>query len=441
MLDTRPASILRMALPVMLSSFIQSVISITDAAFLSRYDDLAYDASGSAGLLYITCFMAFVGLADGAQIRIANSVGEKDYKHVGVVFRHAFVNLFVTAILLSIIVFLFAPYILNQFVSSEVLAREELKFLKIRSLAFWADIITMSLQAFFYGTGRTSVMLVSAIIMAVSNVIMGWLFVFGSGPIPSMGLEGAALASTLAEILGMLFLVSMAFRKSYSREYKLLQNWKITSGELLAHLKIGIPLVFQGLIAMSVWTVFFIWIEQMGGYELTVSLNIRYIYFLAFIPIWGFAAATKTYVAQLVGADQFGEIPKVQRRIQLLTVGFLLLTFHGALLYPEALIKMVNTDPHVLHDSAAILRLVSGSILIYGFSSVFFQTVSGVGKTQVTFLIECMSTSCYLITAYLLIKVFRVDITYVWFVEYAYFITMGICAYSYMKWIHKFNSV
>ncbi|MBN9295338.1 MAG: hypothetical protein J0G96_15275, partial [Flavobacteriia bacterium] len=68
MLDLKFSTILKVAIPLMFSSFVQSLVLLTDAAFLSRYSTLAYDANGNAGLLYVTFFSAMFGMSDGSQI-------------------------------------------------------------------------------------------------------------------------------------------------------------------------------------------------------------------------------------------------------------------------------------------------------------------------------------------------------------------------------------
>jgi len=433
MLDIRYSSILRVALPLMLSGFIQSVISITDAAFLGHYSTFAYDAAGSAGLWYITLHMVFVGLSDGSQILMAQRIGEKNPTGVASAFQSNFVLLFSAAILLTLFVQLFMNQSLHYMVSNDELAKAELSFLEIRSYSFWASTIGLTVQAIYFATGKTTLILVSALIVASTNILLDYLLIFGIGPFPEMGLEGAAVASTIAEISGMLFLLSTLLGGKLRHIYPFWKSIVVSFSQLRANLKVGTPLMLQGIVALSVWTVFFIWIEQMGSNELTVSLNIRYIYFLAFIPIWGFAAATKTYIAQYIGAKDYTALPIIQRRIQLLTVGFLFITFHGALLYPETLIKLVNNDAKHFHESARILRIISGSIIIYGLGSVYFQTISGSGNTRVTFLVECISTLLYLVAAYLLIKVWKAPIHYVWLVEYVYFATMGIASFLYLK--------
>jgi multidrug resistance protein, MATE family len=437
MLDIRYRIILAMALPLMLSGFIQSVLSMTDAHFLADYSKLAYDANGSAGLWYITMHMAFIGMADGAQILMANRIGEGDESGVAKVFQSTVLNAFFIAVILTLIVQLAIPHMVHYVVRDKALADADLSFLEIRSYAFWASVITLSIDSFYYATGKTTMVLIAAAITAVSNIFMDWVFVFGRGPIPAMGLEGAALASTLAEFLGAIFLVAVLAAGKLRRQYGLWEKIVVSYRQLRENIKVGAPLLMQGLVALSVWVVFFTWIEQMGSDELTISLNIRFVYFLAFIPIWGFASATKTYIAQYIGAGELKMVPVIQRRIQLLTVVFMFVTFHGAVFYPEALIRMVNGDPRYVEQSAFILRLVFASIIIYSLSSVFFQTVSASGKTRVTFLIECLATGCYLITAYILIKVVHAEIRYVWFVEYAYFITMGAASYLYLRFAEK----
>lgn len=434
MLDIRYRSILRVALPLMVSGFIQSILAMTDATFLSRYSTLAYDAAGSASLWYVTLHMAFVGMGDGAQILMARRIGEQNPVGVVRVFQSALVNYICIAVLLTLLIHFAVPALMQYMVTNRELAAAELSFLKIRGYAFWANIIIMTIQSTYYATGRTHVVLISAAIVAGSNILFAYLLVFGFWNIKPMGLEGAALASTLAEILGMLFLVASLLTGKLKKLYPFWQRWLVSFAQIKEHISVGFPLLLQGIVALSVWTIFFIWIEQMGSHDLTVSLNIRYIYFLAFVPIWGFAAATKTYIAQFVGAKDYAALPVIQRRIQLLTVGFLLLSFHGSILYPEKLIWLVNDQAAYIEDSARVLRVVSGSILIYGIVSVYFQTISGSGNTRVTFLVECISTLFYVIFAYLLIKVWKAPVHIVWLVEYVYFITMGLASLIYLKW-------
>ncbi len=436
MLNYSYKGILTVALPMMLSGFIQSVISITNAAFLGHYSKGAYDAASTGGLWYITIYMIFIGLNDGAQIRMAQFIGEKKPNKFAAVFQSNALILAICGVFLFLCVQFFGEQAMYSVARDKVLAKEQFQFLEIRSYAFWSAIISLSIQAKFLATGKTRYVLYYSLLVAFGNLLMDYVLIFGKFGFPELGLRGAAISSTLAEILGMVFYLSTLIFGKMRKEFPLLvKNW-ITSAEIRSNIKIGAPLLLQGFIALSVWTVFFTWIEQMGSEELTISLNIRHIYFLAFIPVWGFAGATKTYIAQYLGAKQYDKLPIIQRRIQILCVSFLLLVFHGAFLYPEKLISIINSDPVCIAKSAVILRIVAGAILIYGVSSVYFQTISGSGNTRVTFYVECVATFFYILFAYIFIKVNAYSLEVVWLVEYIYFIVMGSVSFLYLKFFN-----
>ena len=161
----------------------------------------------------------------------------------------------------------------------------------------------------------------------IKNVLIS---VFSKGHCLLVGVPGLAktlLVNTIADALGMSFLVIYLIFSSERRDYQLFAHFKFELASMKELLKVGSPLMFQGFFALATWTLFFTWLEQKGQFDLTVSQNIRAIYFLAFVPIWGFAGTTKTYISQYIGAKKFDEIPTIQKRIQFMTLMFLCVTF------------------------------------------------------------------------------------------------------------------
>jgi Na+-driven multidrug efflux pump len=328
------------------------------------------------------------------------------------------------------------PEWIISYSKNETIAIYQGQYIKIRSFALFSSVLTLAIQAFYMAIGKTWVVLIASLIIALSNIVLDYALIFGNFSLPEMGLEGAAWASTIADGLGTLFLVLFTLFTSYKSEYQLFKRLKVSWLSFKELLNIGTPLMLQGLTALATWTVFFIWIEQIGSFELTVSQNIRSLYMFAFVPIWGFAGTTKTYISQYMGRREFDIIPVIQRRIQLITVVLLLFTFHGSILYPETLIRFVNPNELYVAKSAEILRFVSVSIFLYGFVSVYFQTINGSGNTIFSMSVEMISVGMYLITAFVFIKILRLDIYWVWSVEYIYFGTIGLLSFLYLK---RFN--
>ena len=429
-LDHKYMSLLRVSMPLMVSGFIQSVVLLTDSAFLSRYSTLAFDAVGNAGLLFITCFMILVGFGDGTQIILARRIGEKKTEQLAYVFTTALLIQSMIAIVLFTILFFIAPNWLVSISEQQDIASLQGDFLSIRSFAFFPSCIFLIVQAYFLAKGKTWPVLFSAILTALSNVLLDYSLIFGNFGLPEMGVKGAALASTCSDLIGM---TSMGILFVLDREFRLfkLKTFSILSAKNI--LKISSPLMLQGSIALGTWTLFFMMLEQRGVFELTVSQNIRSIYFLAFVPVWGFAGTTKTYVSQYLGSGKSELIPQLQKRIQLLTTLFLIVTFHGAVLYPELLVSWINPEEAYIEKSASILRLISLSIILYGLISVYYQTIQGSGNTFYSMCIELSTVFIYVSACHLFINIFSFDIYWIWTVEYIYFGVIGIMSILYLR--------
>lgn len=436
MLEISYSRILKMAIPLMASSFIQSIVMLTDSAFLSRYNTISFDAAGNGGLLYVTMYVAVMGMSDGSQILMARRIGEKKESILPQIMGSAmFINTIIATILFTASYSLL-PQLINYWTDNKLIAEQEIDFVQIRSYGLFFSMIALVLNAYFMAIGRTGIVMVSSVVIAVTNILLDYSLIFGNLGLPEMGLEGAAVASVFADAAGLLFMTAAVSITPFAKKVRLIHNFRITMHSIKNLIKMGTPMMLQGLVALITWTIFFIWIEQMGTHELTVSQNIRSLYFLSFVPVWGFAATTKTYISQYVGSKQYDKVSEIQRKIQYLTLAFLFILLHGTIFYPEFMVSIVNNNPLYIKDSAEILRFISGSLFIFGFFSVYFNSISGMGNTKFTFIIEVISVAIYIISSYLFIKVFEWDIFYVWIVEYIYFICLGLLSLGYLRFFN-----
>ncbi len=436
MLNLSYRTILAVAIPLMASTFIQSIVLLTDSSFLSRYDSLAFGASGNGGLIYITLFMTLAGLNEGTQILMARRIGEERQALLPRIFGSSIVMNFVLASILFFFAWTFLPELVLNNVKHPELGAMEMKYVQIRTFGLIPSVISLAILAYFTATGKTFLILINSIVIAGANVVMDYTLIFGHFGFPEMGLEGAAIASTLSDYLGLLFLLAAVSFHPMAREHQLLKMIRVKGSTIKKLFILGSPIMLQGLVALLTWTIFFFWIEQMGVFELNVSQNIRSLYFLAFVPIWGFGATAKTYVSQYIGRKDYASVSIAMRRIQLLTVLFLFIFFHGALFYPEKLIAMVNPNEEYIQKSAETLRFVFGSMMLYGFCSIYFYTIAGTGNTRYSFIIELISVLVYLLFAYLFIKVLKLDVYYVWSIEYIYFGVIGLLSIIYLKFFN-----
>mgnify|MGYP001942455532 CR=1 FL=1 len=426
----------------MLGTFVQSIVTFTDAVFVSELGGVAIGAFGNGSLVYISLFMFCRGLADGVQITVANKDGAGETSAIGAtLFNAQIYQLFLSSILFTAL-FLFGETIIIGLSESKDIGQAMIDFINVRGWGLFFAAQHMALVGFFIGLGRTNIILISALIIAVCNIFLDYLFINGNLGMPALGLQGAPLASSISEFVGFVFLLIYLIKTPALKKYGYQQlRKKLNLKRHLSLLKLSYPLMLQGVLSLSTWLVFFTLIEHMGTEALEAANNIKYMYFLAFVPLFGFGAATRTIVSNLVGQGEKKIIPKIQRRIILLSVLFIVVFFHGALLYPETLIRMVDhnpeLDPQVLQNSVYILKFISGSIFIYSFAVVYFNSVAGLGETKMTFIVEVIAIALYLVGCYYFIYLWEWDIKDVWWVEYIYFCSLGLFSFIYLLYYRK----
>ena len=140
----------------------------------------------------------------------------------------------------------------------------------------------------------------------------------------------------------------------------------------------------QGFLAVGAWTTYFFMIEQRGTHEIEVSQIVHKLYWLALIPMFGFAAVTRTYASNLLSLNLVSEVKKTLTKIMIANYLFLLLFIHGNIIYPEFWISVVYNpdihDPKVIDDTRKILFLITGSILIHAAAMVYQSLIAGAGK-------------------------------------------------------------
>lgn len=423
-------------MPMMGASFVQSIVLLTASAFLSRYSTDAFAAVGNAGLIYITMHIFIVGISDGTQILISNKIGKGDRTIIGRLLVSSILILFALVTLLVVFSQFLLPDIIFGYSKHYEIAQAQVDFISIRSYGLFFAMFMLPIQAYYFAQGKSWVPLIGAILTSVGNIVLDYCLIFGNLGFPEMGIKGSAWAATISDGLSAVFMVTFLFLSREHVKQELFKNFKLIKSTFKEIMHLSMPIVMQGTISLSTWAIFFIWLEQMGKFELTVSQNIRSVYFLAFVPIWGFASATKTYVSQYSGAKRVRDIIVVRRRIQFLLLAFMLVIFHGGIFYPETVISWINPDVEFIPKSAETLRYVSLSMFIYAYFSVFFQTINGLGKTHITFLIEITTVFLYILSSYFLIKVWKVDVKYIWTVEYVYYISMGLLSISYLKYVN-----
>lgn len=430
----------------MIGTFVQSVVMLTDAAFISKLGTHAYGAVGNAGLLYVSLIMLSMGISDSGQIMMARRNGEGNFIDIGRTFRHNLLILFSFSLLIFIAYLIFIKPFLESSVSNGEVASIMEDFLYYRKYGVFFEAIRLGVISFYIGIGRTRIIIYATLVLALSNIFLDYVLIFGELGFPELGVEGAAIASTISEGISMLFMLIYLIRDQNNKAYQLFNRIRVDRDIVQKFVKMAPPLMAQGFIALGAWYIFFSIIEEMGPDKLEISHVIKSLYFIAFIPLQGLNSTTRTLVSSLIGANKIDLIPKLLIRINMFNIVALTIILHGILIYPDQMVQLVNQNPELINDPermqtiSDLFKMIFGSMLLIGLTSPYFHFINGTGNTRVSFLVETSAISIYLISAYLLVMIVNADLMGVWAVEYIYFGSLGIFSFLYFKFANWKNT-
>lgn len=425
-------NILKISYPIILTLTAQNIINVTDTAFLGRVSEVALGASAIAGVFYFAVFMVGFGFSQGAQILIGRRNGEENFSQIGPIFNNSLIFNGLFAVLLFIITLLGMPFLMKLLVSSEHIYVATMEYLDWRIYGYFFVFLNVVFRSFYVGITDTRILTTSAIITAITNVLFDYVLIFGKFGFPELGIAGAAIASVIAEAttLGYLFLHTLIFTDI--KKYGIFSSLKVDFKTLKQILSISIFIMFQFLISISTWFLFFIFIERMGERPLAITNIGRSMYILLMIPASALSTTAGTLVSNLIGAGQKDEVMKTVNRIIRIALVFvaplMILTF----IFPGLFAHIYTDDLSLVVASIPVIRTVSIAIAFFAMANVVINAVSGTGSTKIAFYMEAVTLFFYISFVYYTAIVNPQKVYIVWFSEFIYWSLIGFFGYLYL---------
>ncbi len=426
--------------PIILSLLAQNIINVTDTAFLGRVGEVELGASAMAGLFYIAIFMLGFGFSTGTQIMISRRNGEKSYDKVGLIFDQSAYFFLALGFMLFLLIYFFGGPLLSLIVSSENIMAASETYLKIRVFGILFAFGNLAFRALLVGVTQTKALGYSAIVMAVSNVILDYIFIFGHFGFPAMGIGGAALASVFAELVSFIFFIIYSRLYINSKKYSLFNFPKIDLKAISQTLEISVYVMAQYFISVATWFSFFAVIEHMGERPLAISNIIRSMYMVLVIPIMGLSTATNTLVSNAIGAGYGNDVLKIINKIVKVSLFSVLPIIAFMLAFPKFLVKIYTDSPELIAETIPSVYTISIAIAIFAVAFIVFSGVSGTANTKTALVIELITLVIYLSYVYWVVIIREWPVELAWTSEYVYMFFLSLFSYWYIvsgKWKNK----
>ncbi|MDR2754395.1 MAG: MATE family efflux transporter [Planctomycetaceae bacterium] len=367
-------------IPLLIGNLFQQFYNIADTFIVGRTIGMnALAAVGCTGCLMFLVIGYIFGFTSGTAIITAQRFGAGDMAGV----RRSFVvNLILgafMAIILTIIGVIFARPLLSLMRTPPEIFEDAYQFIVIIFYGLATSMLFNVLSNSLRAVGNSQTPLWFLIISSVLNIILVYCFICGL----KMGVQGAALATVLAQLVsGLLCLPYILKKGSVFQLTK--SDWQFDYGELWEHLRIGLPMGFQlSIIAIGVVVLQFA-LNKLGAVPVAAFTAAQRIDMVAVLPLMSFGITMATFTAQNYGAQKIGRIRNGVFQCVVISVSYSILIGLILIFYGDYFSEFfITANPNAVMLSHKYL-IVNGSMyFILSLLFIFRYSLQGLGKNVV----------------------------------------------------------
>ncbi|KXZ39369.1 putative efflux protein, MATE family [Alkalithermobacter thermoalcaliphilus JW-YL-7 = DSM 7308] len=395
-------ALIKLALPIMGTSFLQMAYNMTDMIWIGKIGSRHVAAVGAAGF-FVWFSMALIMISKtGTEILVAQSVGKEDidsakgYTNTGIQLNLAL------SITYSIFIILFRKHLISFFnMGDDGVIQMSISYLTIISMGMIFHFINPIFTGIFNGYGNSKTPFTINAIGLVVNMILDPLLIFGVGPIPSLGVKGAAIATITAQfIVSMVFIYNIKGKMVLFDGFNLLK--KIDKDKTKNIVKLGFPVALQS----GLFTIFAMLITRIianwGPVPVAVQKVGSQIEAISWMSAGGFSTALSSFIGQNYGAKKWDRIYKGYFAA-LSIVGTIGLLATGLLIFgARSIFSIFISEQEALNYGVVYLKILGLSQFFMCIEITTAGAFNGLGKTIPPSIVSIVFTGLRVPAAYIL---------------------------------------
>jgi len=405
------AAVVLLAVPMILELILESVFAVVDMYFVSHMEHGAKQAMATVGLTESVISIVYTlgfGVAMAATAVVARRIGEKDNEGAAHAGAQSILIGIALSIVLSIAGVIFAPSILKLMGAAPDVVEEGTPFARIMFGSSLVIIMLFLINGVYRGAGDAAMAMRSLWIASGINIILCPLLIYGYGPFPELGLKGAAIATVIGRMTGVIYQCYHLF--GGNRIIHLVRRHFKWDGPVIKTLiEVAWPATAQFFIQSGSWIILSWLVSKTGSTDASAGYQVAIRNVVFFIlPAWGLSNAAATLVGQNLGAKQ----PERAAQSVLLTtkynaifMGIVMLLF---LFLASPIMSIFTKEPEVHRFGVSALQIIGAGYIFYGIGMVMIQALNGAGDSKTPTIINLVGFWLFQIPlAWILAKTFN----------------------------------
>ncbi len=373
-------AIFLLAVPMILELIMESTFAVVDIFFVGKLGPSAVATVGLTETYLFLLYSIAMGLSMAVTAIVARRIGEKEKEKAGITAVQAIFIAILISLPFALAGIIFSKDLLALMGADEWVMNHGYRYAEWMLGGNAVIMLLFIINAIFRGAGDPAIAMRVLWIANGFNMILDPLLIFGWGPFPQLGIEGAAIATNIGRGIGVLTQLYLLFKGG--KHIRLLTSYLHLKWNIISRiLKTSLGGIGQMIIAMTSW-IFIVRILAEFGSEVVAGTTIALrIMMFTMMPAWGMSNAVATLVGQNLGAKK---PDRAERSVWVTGFWNMIFLIGVAIFYflnSEKLVGIFTDDANVISIGGMWLKIVSYSYFVYGWWMVATQAFNGAGDT------------------------------------------------------------
>lgn len=369
-----------LAVPMVLELVLESTFAVVDIFFVAKLGPSAVATVGLTESYLFLLYSIAMGLAMAVTALVARRVGEGASEEASVTAAQALWIAVLASVPFAIAGIVWARELLALMGADAWTLQHGVGYMQWMLGGNVVILLLFVINAIFRGAGDAAIAMRVLWVANGLNILLDPLLIFGWGPVPAFGVEGAAIATTIGRGTGVLLQLWILFHGGKHIRLQAAQlAWR--AGVVWQIVRTSLGGVGQMLVSMTSWIFLMRILASIGSEAVAgATIAIRVMMF-TMMPAWGMSNAAATLVGQNLGARQPERAEASVWQIGRYNMGYLLCIALLFFLLPRELVGFFSSDVQVVDIGGEWLRILSYSLFVYGWWMVSVQAFNGAGDT------------------------------------------------------------
>lgn len=369
-----------LAVPMVLELVLESTFAVVDIFFVAKLGPSAVATVGLTESYLFLLYAVAMGLAMAVTAVVARRIGEGRREEAAVTAVQAIIVALLASLLPAIAGIVYAQDLLRLMGADAWSIGHGYRYTQWMLGGNAVIVLLFVINAIFRGAGDAAIAMRVLWLANGLNILLCPLLIFGAGPVPALGIEGAAIATNIGRGSGVLFQLWVLFRGG--QHIRVLASQLALQAAILWNIvRTSLGGVGQMIVAMTSWIFLMRILASIGSEAVAgATIAIRVMMF-TMMPAWGMSNAAATLVGQNLGAQQPERAEAAVWQIGWYNMAFLLVVSVAFFLLPREIVGFFTADAAVIAVGAQWLRILSYALFVYGWWMVSVQAFNGAGDT------------------------------------------------------------